>query len=61
MASFDDSPGENWFPAGQHLIYTISTQTTITDDFRYIVQVEENGTEIAKIYLSPNTNNARNL
>jgi hypothetical protein len=58
MASFDDSPGENWFPAGQHLIYTISTQTTITDDFRYIVQVEENGTEIAKIYLSPNTNNA---
>jgi hypothetical protein len=58
MASFDDSPGENWFPAGQHLIYTISTQTTITDDFRYIVQVEENGTEIAKIYLSPNTNDA---
>lgn len=56
MASFDDSPGENWFPAGQHLIYTISTQTTITDDFRYIVQVEENGSEIAKIYLSPNTN-----
>jgi hypothetical protein len=58
MASFDDSPGENWFPAGQHLIYTISTQTTITDDFRYIVQVEENGSEIAKIYLSPNTNDA---
>jgi len=56
MASFDDSPGENWFPAGQHLIYTIGTQATITDDFRYIVQVEENGTEIAKIYLSPNTN-----
>jgi len=56
MASFDDSPGENWFPAGQHLIYTIGTQATITDDFRYIVQVEENGTEIAKIYISPNTN-----
>ena len=56
MASFDDSPGENWFPAGQHLIYTIGTQATITDDFRFIVQVEENGTEIAKIYLSPNTN-----
>jgi len=56
MASFDDSPGENWFPAGQHLIYTIGTQATITDDFRYIVQVEENGTEIAKIYLAPNTN-----
>jgi len=56
MASFDDSPGENWFPAGQHLIYTIGTQATITDDFRYIVQVEENGSEIAKIYLTPNTN-----
>jgi hypothetical protein len=56
MASFDDSPGENWFPAGQHLIYTISTQETITDAFRFIVQVEENGTEIAKIYLAPNTN-----
>ena len=56
MASFDDSPGENWFPAGQHLIYTIGTQATITDDFRFIVQVEENGTEIAKLYLSPNTN-----
>ena len=51
------SPGENWFPAGQHLIYTMTTNTTpITDDFRFIVQVEENGTEIAKIYLSPNTN-----
>jgi len=51
------SPGESWFPAGQHLIYTMTTNTTITDDFRFIVQVEENGTEIAKIYLSPNTNN----
>jgi hypothetical protein len=50
------SPGENWFPAGQHLIYTMTTNSTITDDFRFIVQVEENGTEIAKIYLSPNTN-----
>ena len=56
MASFDDSPGENWFPAGQHLIYVIGTQATITDDFRFIVQVEENGTEIAKLYLTPNTN-----
>jgi hypothetical protein len=56
MASFDSTPGENWFPAGQHLIYTINTQATITDDFRFIVQVEENGTEIAKLYLTPNTN-----
>lgn len=56
MASFDRTPGENWFPAGQHLIYTINTQATITDDFRFIVQVEENGTEIAKLYLTPNTN-----
>ena len=57
MASFDDSPGETWLPAGQHLVYTISTQSTITNAFRYIVQVEENGTEIAKLYLTPNTNN----
>ena len=56
MASFDDSPGENWFPAGQHLVYTCGTQTTpLPADYRYIIQVEENGTEISKIYLTPNT------
>lgn len=56
--AIQDSPGETWLPAGQHLIYSLSTNTTpITDAFRFIVQVEENGTEIAKLYLTPNTNN----
>ncbi len=55
-SSIAASPGETWLPAGQHLIYTLSTTSTITDDFRFIVQVEENGTEIAKLYLTPNTN-----
>ena len=55
--AIQDSPGETWLPAGQHLIYSLSTNTTpITDAFRFIVQVEENGTEIAKLYLTPNTN-----
>ena len=55
-SSIAASPGETWLPAGQHLIYTLSTTSTITDDFRFIVQVEENVTEIAKLYLAPNTN-----
>lgn len=56
--AIQDSPGETWLPAGQHLIYSLSTNTTpITNAFRFIVQVEENGTEIAKLYLTPNTNN----
>ena len=54
--AIQSSPGETWLPAGQHLIYTMTSNTTITDDFRFIVQVEENGTEIAKMYLAPNTN-----
>ena len=55
-SSISVSPGETWLPAGQKLIYSLSTTSTVTTDFRYIVQVEENGTEIAKIYLTPNTN-----
>ena len=55
--AIQSAPDETWQPAGQHLIYTLSTNTTpITDAFRFIVQVEENGTEIAKLYLTPNTN-----
>jgi hypothetical protein len=56
MASIDDSPSDQWLPAGQKLIFTIIPDITITDDYRFIVQVEENDTEIAKIYLTPNTN-----
>lgn len=57
MASLTSSPDETWLPAGQPLIYTIGTQTTpLPSAFRYIIQVDENGVEIAKLYLAPNTN-----
>ena len=56
MAQLDGSPSDEWLPAGQKLIFTIIPSAPITDATRYIVQVEENNTEIAKIYLTPNTN-----
>lgn len=56
MAQLDGSPSDEWIPAGQKLIFTIIPSAPITDETRYIVQVEENNTEIAKIYLTPNTN-----
>lgn len=56
MASIDDSPSEQWLPAGQKLIFTLVPDITITSAYRFIVQVEENGTEIAKLYLTPNPN-----
>ena len=54
MASFDGEPSSQWLPAGQKLIFTLAADETVTDDYRFIVQVEENGTEIAKLYLTPN-------
>lgn len=56
-ASFTSNPSETWMPAGQPLIYTLQTSLTITDVFAFIVQVFENGTEIGKYYLKPNSNN----
>lgn len=56
MAQLDGYPADQWIPAGQKLIFTIIPSAPITDATRYIVQVEENNTEIAKIYLTPNTN-----
>jgi len=58
MASIDDSPSDQWLPAGQKLIFTIIPDMPITDDYRFIVEVFENDTvdPIAKIYLTPNTN-----
>lgn len=55
-ASFTSNPSETWMPAGQPLIYTLQTSLTITDAFAFIVQVFENGTEIGKYYLKPNSN-----
>ena len=56
MAQLDGYPSDQWIPAGQKLIFTIIPSAPITDATRYIVWVEENNTEIAKIYLTPNTN-----
>ena len=54
MAQNEAAPAENWIPAGRKLLFTLSPNETVTDDYRYIVQVEENGTIISKIYLTPN-------
>ena len=54
MAQIEAAPAENWIPAGRKLLFTLSPNETVTDDYRYIVQVEENGTIISKIYLTPN-------
>jgi hypothetical protein len=55
MASIDNGPtAGSWLPAGQKLLFTLVPDETVTSDYRYIVQVEENGTIISKVYLSPN-------
>lgn len=55
MASIDAGPAAgSWIPAGQKLLFTLIPDEPVDDDYRYIVQVEENGTDIYKIYLSPN-------
>ena len=54
-ASITTNPGVLVYPAGQRLIYSLETSTTVTSDYRYVVQVFENTTEIGKFYLTPNT------
>ena len=54
-ASIDSNPS-GILPARQPLIFTFSTDTTITDAFRFVVQVFENDSEIGKYYLAPNEN-----
>jgi len=54
MASIDAGPTAGWLPAGQKLLFTLIPDEPVTDAYRYIVQVEENGTIISKIYLTPN-------
>jgi len=53
MAAQIDSFPDKIRPDNQPLIFTISDGVSTPD--RYIVQVEEDGTEIAKLYLTPNT------
>jgi len=54
MSAQIDSKPTLIIPSNQKLIFTISDTGTAPD--RYIVQVEEDGNEIAKLYLTPNTN-----
>jgi len=54
MAQIEAAPSDDWIPAGRKLLFTLGPNETVTDDYRYIVQVEENGTIISKIYLTPN-------
>ena len=54
MAQIEAAPADKWIPAGRKLLFTLGPNETVTDDYRYIVQVEENGTIISKIYLTPN-------
>jgi len=56
-AQFDSNPAELYTLANQILIYAISDDGgTVASTHRFIVQVFENTTEIAKLYLTANTN-----
>ena len=58
MAQFDAGPTGGWIPAGQKLIFTLVPEEPVDENYRYIVQVQENGTEISKIYITPNPTEA---
>jgi hypothetical protein len=55
MSAQIDSKPSKIIPANQPLIFTISDTGTTPD--RFIAQVFEDSVEIAKLYLTPNTNN----
>ena len=54
MSAQIDSKPSKIIPANQPLIFTISDTGTAPD--RFIAQVFEDSVEIAKLYLTPNTN-----
>ena len=54
MSAQIDSKPTLIIPANQPLIFTISDTGSAPD--RFVVWVKEDGTEIAKLYLTPNTN-----
>ncbi len=58
-AQFDSHPAETYMPANQPLIYTISdTGGAVSASHRFVVQVVRGASnEIAKVYLTANTNN----
>lgn len=45
----------------QPLVCTFSTSLTVTDAFRFVVQVFEDSTEIGKYYLAPNANDVAHI
>ena len=58
-AQFDSHPAETYMPANQPLIYTISdTGGAVSASHRFVVEVVRGAsTDIAKVYLTANTNN----
>ena len=58
-AQFDSHPAETYMPANQPLIYTISdTGGAVSASHRFVVQVVKGASnEVAKVYLTANTNN----
>ncbi len=58
-AQFDSHPAETYMPANQPLIYTISdTGGAVSASHRFVVRVVQGASnEIAKVYLTANTNN----
>ena len=55
--TFTSEPGSLVYPAGQRLMYAMTTTETIVSDFRYVITVmENNSVEIGKFYLTPNVN-----
>lgn len=54
-ASIDSSPS-GIIPARQPLVFSFSSTSTITDAFRFVIQIFEDGSEIGKYYLAPNSN-----
>ena len=54
MSAVIDTAPSLIVPANQSLIFTIGYATSVPD--RYVVWVEEDSVEIAKLYLTPNTN-----
>lgn len=55
MSATIDANPTGVVPANQPLVLTFSTDTTVTDAFRFVVQVLEDTVEIGKYYLAPNS------
>ena len=61
MSATIDSNPSGVRVVNQPLVCTFSTDVTITDAFRFVVQVFEDSTEIGKYYLAPNANDVAHI